>query len=358
MNKVLEYFNKLNNTEEVFKKEIVVCGWQKIFKQTMISSITPYLFESLDIKEHIAKEKNENRDLRVKPKVYITVHDTGDTGAKHTAKFWSDTVYKEMWVDTKEPYKASFQYVVGNDGIYHNIPDNEVAYHAGDTTQYDYTLYNTGVKVSDKFELGISEDSFYTINGEKTTVPAPMFEKEVDGKIIKRVCTVDDINDQGICMAVDDEYFYLGETYFNKTYEKIANRGGNNNSIGIETCVNEGTNVWLSFMRCAKLVAKLLDENDLEIYDIKQHHFFSGKNCPQTLRVNNLWEYFLHLVSVEKDILEFVKEGYQIKLIPHSEYLEPNGVLTKLPKCVKGIEYTIETTKDGVVESYKYVKLV
>ena len=52
------------------------------------------------------------------------------------------------------------------------------------------------------------------------------------------------------------------------------------------------------------------------------------------------------------------KEGYQIKLIPHSEYLEPNGVLTKLPKCVKGIEYTIETTKDDIVESYKYVKLV
>ena len=119
MNKVLEYFNKLNNTEEIFKKEIVVCGWQNIFKHTMISPIAPYLFEELDIKEHIAREKNENRDLRVKPKVYITVHDTGDTGPKHTAKFWSDTVYKEMWVDTKEPYKASFQYVVGNDGIYH-----------------------------------------------------------------------------------------------------------------------------------------------------------------------------------------------------------------------------------------------
>ena len=159
-------------------------------------------------------------------------------------------------------------------------------------------------------------------------------------------------------MALDDEYFYIGETYFNKTYEKIANRGGNNNSIGIETCVNEGTNVWLSFMRCAKLVAKLLDENDLEIYDVKQHHYFSGKNCPQTLRVNNLWDYFLHIVEVERQVLEFIKEGYQIKLIPDSEYLEPNGVLSKLPKCVKGIGYTIETTKDGVVDSYKYVKLV
>ena len=73
---------------------------------------------------------------------------------------------------------------------------------------------------------------------------------------------------------------------------------------------------------------------------------------------NNLWNYFLHLVEVERTVLEFRKEGYQIKLIPDSEYLEPNGILTKLPKCVKGIGYTIETTKDGVVDSYKYVKLV
>lgn len=358
MNKVLQYFNKLNNDEEIFKQKITAYGWKFNFEQVLISSITPYLFEELEITEHIAREKNENRDLRIKPKVYITIHDTGDTDKKHNSKFWSDTVYKEMWVDSKEPYKASFQYVVGNDGIYHNIPDNEVAYHAGDTTQYDYTLYNTGVKIADKFELGISEDSYYTINGEKTTVKAPMFEQEIDGKIVTRVCTIEDINDQGICMAVDDEYFYLGETYFNKTYNKIANRGGNNNSIGIETCVNEGSNIWLSFMRCAKLVAKLLDENDLEIYDIKQHHFFSGKNCPQTLRENGLWEQFLHLVEIERIVREFIKEGYTIKLIPHSEYLEPNGILTKLPKCVKGIEYSIETTKDGVTESYKFVKLV
>ncbi len=358
MNKVLEYFNKLNNKEELFKKEITAAGWQFNFKQLLISPITPYLFEDLIITEHIAREKNENRDLRIKPKVYITIHDTGDTGEKHNAKFWSDTVYKEMWVDSKEPYKASFQYVVGNDGIYHNIPDNEVAYHAGDTTQFDYNLYNSGVKISDKFELGIDSESYYTINGQRTLVKAPMFEKEIDGQLVKRVCTVDDINDQGICIAVDDEYFYIGETYFNKTYEKIANRGGNNNSIGIETCVNKGSTIILSFMRCAKLVAKLLEENQLEIYDIKQHHYFSGKNCPQTLRENDLWEYFLHLVEVEQEVRNFINEGYQIKLIPHSEYLDSNGILNKVPKSVKGIEYTIETTKDGVVESYKFVKLV
>ena len=110
--------------------------------------------------------------------------------------------------------------------------------------------------------------------------------------------------------------------------------------------------------RCAKLVAKLLDENNLDISDIKQHHFFSGKNCPQTFRINDLWEYYLHLVEIECEVREFIKEGYSIKLIPHSEYLEPNGILTKLPKSVKGIKYTIETTKDGVVDSLSYFKLL
>ena len=129
MNKVLEFFDKLNNEEEILKKKIKVAGWKFNFDHMLLSGITPYLFEELDITEHIAREKNENRDLRVKPKVYITIHDTGDTDKKHNAKFWSDTVYKEMWVDSKEPYKASFQYVVGNDGIYHNIPDNEVRFY-------------------------------------------------------------------------------------------------------------------------------------------------------------------------------------------------------------------------------------
>ena len=58
----------------------------------------------------------------------------------------------------------------------------------------------------------------------------------------------------------------------------------------------------------------------------------------------------LDIIRTARTVREFIKEGYSIKLIPHSEYLEPNGILTKLPKSVKGIKYTIETTKDDVVE--------
>lgn len=357
MNKVLEYFKTLNE-EEFINQKIKVAGWQYDFDYQLVSSVTPYLFEKLKIKENIAPTTNENRDKRIKEKVYITLHDTGDTIKTHDAKFWSNTVYHEEWIDSKEPYKASYQYVVGSDGIYHNIPDNEVAYHAGDTTKYDYKLYETGVKSSDQCILSIDSEGYYTINSQRTKVKAPIFEKEKDGKIIKRLCTEKDINDQGICIVDDGNEFYIGETYFNTTYEKIANRGGNNNSVGIESCVNEGSHIYYTWQKTAKLIAKLLNDFNLTIDDIKQHHYFSGKNCPQTMRENNMWNHVMHLVEVEKQVAEFIKEGYTINLIVNNPYVDKNGTIKKLPKSIKGIEYTIETIFNGVTESYKFVKLV
>ena len=110
-------------------------------------------------------------------------------------------------------------------------------------------------------------------------------------------------------MAVDDEYFYLGETYFNKTYEKIANRGGNNNSIGIESCITANTDIYLTWQKTAKLVAYLLDNNNLTINDVVQHHYFSGKNCPQTMREAGFYMHFKKLVQIEYQVLQFIKQG-------------------------------------------------
>ena len=47
MNKVLEYFNRLNNNEEILKKKITVAGWQFNYEHLFISGITPYLFLDL-----------------------------------------------------------------------------------------------------------------------------------------------------------------------------------------------------------------------------------------------------------------------------------------------------------------------
>lgn len=339
MNKVLEYFK--NNKEVIINKKIHVYGWQKEYDYMLINSVTKYLFEELTIIENIAPLTNENRDGRIKPKHYITVHDTGDADEIHDAKFWSETVKKCEWEMGK--YLASFQYVVGNDGIYHQIPDNEVAYHAGDTTKYDYTLYDTLVKGTDPFgSVTISEDGYYEVNNEKTNLVAPRIYKVKDDKVIlDRLPKTSDINSEGILCKLIDGKYYIGETYFNTSFEKIANRGGNNNSIGIESCINIGSDIYLTWQRTAKLVAYLLKENKLDINDVKQHHYFSGKNCPQTMRMNGMWDKFIELVMFEYQILLYKEEGYKIELICDNPCVDKLG---RIKEYNKPIKFIIKTT--------------
>lgn len=348
MNKVLLYF-KNNVFSKPFMKEITVYGWQNEYKYNFISSVCNYLFEEFNVIENIAPITNENRPGDKKKKYYITIHDTGDSDKIHTAKFWSDTVKKEFWEQGK--YACSFQYVVGNDGIYHNIPDDEVAWHAGDSTYYDYNLYDANVQGSNIHpKVTISKDGYYEIDGNKSIILAPKVYKEKDGKVVlNRLACNDDFNDEGILCKLIDGKYYIGETYFASGYEKICNRGGNNNSIGIESCINEGTDIVLTFQRVAKLVAHLLKNNSLTIDDIKQHHYFSGKNCPQTLRMNNLWNYFIELVKAETTVLDFLNEGYEIKLVPNDECILNNGRI-ELGEQEKKISFKIITKKDGQID--------
>ena len=279
---VVEYIKNLIE-EKPFKKDIDVYGWEFNYQTTIYASVIPYLFEPLVIKDNIAPITNENRDGRIKEKKYIVVHDTGDTKDYRNAKFWSDVVKTEN--NEGNPYHASFQYVVGEDGIYHNIPDNEVAYHAGDSTMYDYKLYDTGVTGTTKGNVTIESDGYYYVNNQKTKILAPTLNEEK--------METEDINDMGVLCKLIDEKYYIGETYENSTYHKIANRGGNNNGIGMEISVSEKSDIFRNFQLASKLCAYLLDEYNLTCDDIKQHHYFSGKDCPMTLRKNNLWNYHL-----------------------------------------------------------------
>lgn len=313
MEKIWRYLQSLQQ-EKPFSKRITIYGWEEQLETQILSSVLPYLFEPLAIKENIAPITNANRDGRIKPKHYIVIHDTGDTAAHRNAQFWSHVVWTEQ--NEGKPYGASFQYVVGHDGVYHNIPDDEVAYHAGDSTQYDYTLHDTGI-VGEALPHVTIQDGVYCINGVFTKVIAPMKG------------TTENINDLGVlCKSINGRY-YIGETYYNETYQRIANRGGNNNGIGIEICVTKHTDLYYTFQLAAKLVAYLMDRYQLTLEDIKQHHYFSGKNCPETLRENHLWQHFLYLVAVEYQMRGFVQEGYEITCIPRCSHIQSNGRMTK-----------------------------
>lgn len=351
MEKVLNYF-KENLNKKVIAKEIDVFGWQSNYKHLLIGSVSKFLFEDLEITENLAPLTNENREGIIKPKFYITVHDTGDSNPEHDAKFWSDTVKNEDWELGK--YGASYQYVVDSKGIYHNIPDNEIAWHAGDSTVYDYALYETGVTGNNEIPIvDIDENGYYTIDGKVTTIVAPRAKRVKNGETIyDRLATKDDFNKFGILCKLINGVYYIGETYYNSGYGKICNRGGNNNSIGIESCVNGGNDIYHTWQKTAKLVAYLIDQNNLTIEDVKPHHYFSGKMCPQTIIVNGFWNHFIDLVKFEYDVLKFKKEGYQIEFICNDSRVLSNGRIV-LDETKENIEYEIRIIKDGKEEIIK-----
>ena len=199
----------------------------------------------------------------------------------------------------------------------------------------------------------ISEDGYYEVDGQITILFAPRVYKEKDGIVVKdRIPRTKDICDQGVLCKLIDGKYYIGETYYNGTYELIANRGGNNNSIGIESCINEGSDIYYTWQRTAKLVAHLMHKHNLTLNDVKQHHYFSGKNCPETMRRNNKWEHFLSLVAFEYQILLFKEEGYEIELISNDPNLYSNGHIKYNHNC--SIKYTIKTTFEGLVETMDF----
>ena len=352
MNKAIEFIKSSIN-KKPFSKDITVYGWQNEFKHTLVSSVSMYLFEDFDVIENLAPLTNENREGIKKPKFYVTVHDTGDADPTHTAKFWSETVKNEYWEQGK--YACSYQYVVGNDGTYHNIPDDEIAWHAGDTTRYDYKLYDAGVSGDNEYPIiTISEDGYFEIDGKKSIILAPRVHKEKNGEVIvDRIPTTNDINDQSVLCKLIDGKYYIGETYFNATYMLIANRGGNNNSIGIESCVNDNADLYYTWQKTAKLVAHLLVDNNLTFDDVKQHHYYSGKNCPQTMRMNGLWNHFMDLVKCEYKAYSLIKEGYSFKLITNSNLISENGRV-KLNDEPKIETVTVQIQKDDMIENISF----
>ena len=314
---VMEYISTIVN-QNCLIKDIKVWALKDTWDHQLKPSVAKYLFEEIDMIEHIAPEGNPNRPGDTHEKIYICVHDTGDFS--FGAKQWSDAVYNAKIGQTD--YIVSYQYVVGNDGYYHNIPDDETAYHAGDGAQRGswFEEYPTNVYgVNEKPYVMISTDGYYMLDGQKTNISAPRNNED-------EILTRDYIDDLGIYTTIKDGQYYIGSTWYSETYDRIANHGGNTHSIGIESCVNKGSDIYLTMQRLAKLVAKLLDDNNFGFDRIVQHHYFSGKDCPQTMRTEGYWEHFLDLVKTEYQMLMYKKIGFKFEFETYNDkYVDKLG---------------------------------
>ncbi len=321
---------------------------------------------------------------------FITVHYTGTFGT--TAD--TDNIATNF---TNTGTSVSIHYVTGNHGkdssgnetaeVFHTLSHDHGAYHAGDSrartyANYpgDFQWYNTGVQYDGCDLLDVvftaSQDFYYEINGKKTLIELPK-TWDYDGRNSNHIYNYETglissqsnflskfswgatfqnrtpesfFNSLDFPIKVIDGYYYMGPTWwcFDQVVEgRICGSGGNRNSIGIESCVNEGSDVWYTWQLTAQLVAKLMYDNNLGIERVKGHHFFSGKDCPQPLLENDLeiWHKFIEMVQAEYELIDTYKD-YEFTLSTESKLLSANGRVVGTLNDATCVQYTV-TVKVG-----------
>lgn len=94
-------------------------------KEKLLPENTPNFRPTIPFNSDIPKEYKFNNDNVV----WIVVHDTGNSNIGAGAELHANYLYQQA---TQNGRQASWHYTVDNIEAYNHIPDNEVAYHAGD----------------------------------------------------------------------------------------------------------------------------------------------------------------------------------------------------------------------------------
>lgn len=269
---------------------------------------------------------------------FVTVHDTANikAGAIGHGKFFRN-----------DSTQVSIHYIVGDEMVLKSAPETNVAYHAGDGTSAFFYWESTGVPAFVNKQPTFDVDPLtenYILNGILSSVHAP----RVNG----RVATKADLSDLGPTWKIVDGFYFLGISYYNKSFKKIASRGGNNNSIGIETCVNTNGDIIDTWQKNAKLVADILFRHNLDATRVKMHNTFSGKNCPNGLRnhksdSDNGWDRFIKLVEFELWLLQNAPTA-KITFTPEdTTYMKANGRVFGSPALGTNLVYEVKVEYNG-----------
>ena len=332
---------------------------------------------------------------------FITVHYTAGFDAtadtdNHASYFTSGSA------------DVSIHYVTGNKGSNNGVATSEIyatldhehgAWHAGDSNARYYSNSDkknasgelifswmpTGVKADDTPLLDLvwtaSDDFYFEINGQKTTIQLPKTYDyksrgtthiyNADGTIsstaqfnagyswakIENRPVEEYFNSQDFPVKIVDGEYYMGPTWWSygqNVAGLICGSGGNLNSIGIESCVNQGSDLWYTWQVTAQLVASLMVQYDLGIERVKGHHFFDGKHCPAPMLENNMeiWYEFIELVEAEYALLTTYKDAkYSIEVAEDSkDVLSENGRMVE-SEFAQIVTYTVTVEVNGVTET-------
>ena len=310
--------------------------------------------------EAIQAQHSENHSGKRPSTEFITVHYTAgyqkSSTAKATASYFANG-----------GSSSSIHYTTGNDGIYHILDDSLIGWHAGDGAGESVAFYwiNTGVKAQGYIKpiWGVIKDSnsstgyYFTLNGEATTISVPVSGKTSAGNDISMKDPSKCFTYFGPAWKVVDGYYYMGNTWacFTQTLAgAISSRGGNRNSVGIESACNQGSDLWYTYQITAQLVAHLLQTYNLDFYRVVGHNAFSGKDCPQTLLANNgeLWELFMDCVRREYELLTTMSNYTITAKSNNPELLQDNGRILAIPKYSTSVSYTV-TVKNNTTGEEK-----
>ena len=370
---VIKDLVKYHNSNIMVKKDFNVGD---AYKTTIIESVNKLLFEPLNINNDFLQlgllkwDKNPNKEF-MKSIEFVTVHYTanfrsGANALAHANYFVNDS------------HGTSIHYNTGNDGVYHCLEDDKRAAHAGDSLGPIFNWIDTGVEYDGcdlkDVVVDVSKDFYYVINNKKSIIKLPETYNHKDkncdhlyledGTIFNKNTNESKnpkyyFNDMGFKFIVKDNKYYMSTTwwcYSQKPDGRICNVGGNRNSIGIESCVNEGSDLWYTWQITAKLVAYLLKENKLDINRVVGHHFFTAKHCPAQLLENNLelWNKFMELVEAEYLFMtKYNDYQFTIKSLNENE-LNKNGKLNER-NLDNNIRFKIIITANSLLIHYKWI---
>ena len=268
---------------------------------------------------------------------FIVCHDTANNNA--------GALGHASYVTGSAAGSTSWHYSCGSDGIYHHIPNDEVAHHAGDGTSKGYKLLDSGIKATvERPNLTLDSDGYFCFNGVRSNLKKPS-DAPANANITS----------SGLYYEIGSNgNYWLNDNWWSSTYKYIGNRGGNLNSIGIESCVDAGSDYMKTYRFFADLVAHLLIENDLDVLRVMQHNNISGKDCPAAIRDQGYWQHFRDLISLEKFGMEHF-EGLTFEWKSGTEILSNDGYIAKKLNGATEVKYSVVVKRnDKVVIAKEY----
>lgn len=317
-------------------------GTEKVFVSTY-GSVNRYLFDEFvihrDYEPTAEANTNCHKSRRTTDQIeFVTVHDT--------ATLTGTVVSIASGMSSGE---TSIHYTTGNGAIYSVVPEKYIAYHAGDGTGTAFYWTATDVPgvsgVAPTFGVTGSGTSYWlTVNGTKVNVSVPLLGSKAP--------TAEDLTRLGPTWKVENGKYYIGgPLWYSKDYATIGSRGGNNNSIGIEMCVNTSSDIYDTWQRTAQLVADICIRNGLDTSRVKQHNTWSGKNCPQCLIEGGYWEGFMKMVDLNYIIMKDYSDAKISLKSNNPELLDDTGRIIKQPYLTTTVSYTITVSLGGVTKS-------